>query len=67
MWFRLAISALIAGSCAGCAPRLQIARWQDMTGAYAATIRCTAYGTTLQAELATDSTITARAPTPEEP
>lgn len=66
---RLLISALIAVACVGCAPRLQVARWQDLSGTYAATIRCSAYGQTVQAELATESTLTARPPTPplEEP
>lgn len=67
MWTRLL--PLLFVVCAGCAPRLQVARWQDMAGTYAVTIRCSAYGRTVQAELATDASLTVRPPTPplEEP
>jgi hypothetical protein len=69
MWTRTLLTAAIASLSLGCAPRLQVSRWQDLNGVYAASIRCTAYGRTVQAELATDATLSVRPPTPalEEP
>lgn len=49
----------------GCAPTLQVAQWRPEAGPEAATIRCTANGRTAAVELASDTTITVRAPTPE--
>ena len=65
MWTRTLLTAAIASLSLGCAPRLQVARWKDMNGVHAASIRCSAYGQTLETELATDTTITVRNPTPE--
>lgn len=67
MWTKIALTVASCATLAGCSPRLQVARWKDHAGTHAATIRCSAYGQTLATELATESTITVRPPTPEEP
>lgn len=65
MWTRILLTVASCSLCLGCAPRLQVARWQDLNGTYAVTIRCSAYGRTVQAELATDASLTVRNPTAE--
>lgn len=63
-----ALALIIAGVIlGGCAPHLQVAHWEQPNGVQAVTIRCSAGGQTVAAELASDSTMTARKPTPEVP
>lgn len=67
-WFVAAVGIVclaLAVSMCGCTPTLQVARWHDLRGPYAATIRCTSGAVTLAAEVTSASPLGVRDPTSE--
>lgn len=54
---------LLAATMTACAPKLQVALWQDRAGMYVATMRCSASGQQEVAEVRSTSLLRPHTPT----